>query len=205
MRVGRLHWGWGEYYPFPTCVSKRSLLLHRLLQAGAVLDRGMSLPDTHVRNPLVDENLFLKMARDEAPLPAFATSRGILPAPYWAGREPVIDCYWKAWEIAFRNLRQPPPCSPLIANFIDTAFNDCTFMWDSSFMTMFGRYGSRAFDFQRTLDNFYARQHRDGFICREIAVRDGEERFERFDPASTGPNVMPWAEWESYRHSGDRE
>jgi glycogen debranching enzyme len=165
----------------------------------------MGRPDTHVPNRLVDENVFLSLPREQHALPAFAPSRELLPAPRWEGRERAVECYWKAWELAFGNLRQPAPESPLIANFIDTAFNNCTFMWDSSFMTMFGRYGSRAFNFQRTLDNFYSRQHSDGFICREIAVADGFERFERHDPSSTGPNVMPWAEWEYYRHFQDRE
>jgi hypothetical protein len=165
----------------------------------------MGRPDTHVRNRLVDENVFLTLPRDQAALPGFDFAQGILPAPRWRGHEPAIACYWKAWEIAFRNLRQPPPGSPLIANFIDTAFNDCTFMWDSSFMTMFGRYGSRAFNFQRTLDNFYSRQHPDGFICREIAIQDGMDRFERFDPSSTGPNLMPWAEWEYYSQFQDKD
>ncbi len=165
----------------------------------------MGRPDTHVRNRLVDENAFLTLPREDASLPGFAFAKNLLPAPHWGGREQVVNCYWKAWEIAFRNLRQPPPQSPLIANFIDPAFNDCTFMWDSSFMTMFGRYGSRAFSFQRTLDNFYSRQHADGFICREIAIRDGMDRFERFDPSSTGPNLMPWAEWEYYLHFHDKQ
>jgi glycogen debranching enzyme len=164
----------------------------------------MGRPDTHVPNRFVSENIFLTLPREQAPLPEFGAAKRLLPAPYWPGRERTVACYWKAWEIAFRNLRQPAPQSPLIANFIDTAFNDCTFMWDSSFMTMFGRYGSRAFNFQRTLDNFYSRQHADGFICREIAVRDGTDRFERFDPASTGPNIMPWAEWEYYLHFQDK-
>jgi len=165
----------------------------------------MGRPDTHVRNRLVDENVFLTLPREEAPLADFNASRALLPAPHWEGRATALACYWKAWEIAFRNLRQPPPGSPLIANFIDTAFNHCTFMWDSSFMTMFGRYGSRAFNFQRTLDNFYSRQHPDGYICREIAIADAMERFERFDPSSTGPNLMPWAEWEYYLHFHDTE
>ena len=76
---------------------------------------------------------------------------------------------------------------------IDPAFNDCVFMWDSCFMTLFGRYGARAFPFVRTLDNFYAKQHVDGFICREIGRALGDDRFPRFDPSSTGPNVMAWA------------
>ena len=88
---------------------------------------------------------------------------------------------------------------------MDTAFNDCLFMWDSAFILAFGRYGRRAFDFQRTLDNLYAKQHADGFICREIGTLDGLDRFERFDPASTGPNAVSWSEWEHYMSTGDRE
>jgi hypothetical protein len=65
--------------------------------------------------------------------------------------------------------------------------------------------GSRAFDFQRTLDNLYAKQHPDGFICREIVEADGSDLFYRHDPPSTGPNVLPWVEWEHYQTIGDDE
>ena len=165
----------------------------------------MSVRDTSVPNPFVAENGFLKLSADRPPLPQWPDSRKLLPAPFWAGHEATIDCYWKAWELGFGNLRQPPQGSPLIANFIDTAFNDATFLWDSAFMSMFGRYGHRAFLFQRTLDNFYARQHRDGFISRQIVVTDGTEAFERYDLSSTGPNILPWAEWEYYLNFGDKE
>ena len=95
--------------------------------------------------------------------------------------------------------------SGFVARFIDPAFNDCIFLWDSCFMTLFGRYGARAFPFIRTLDNFYAKQHPDGFICREIGRAQGDDRFPRFDPSSTGPNVLAWAEWEHYRNFGDAD
>jgi glycogen debranching enzyme len=78
------------------------------------------------------------------------------------------------------------------------------FMWDSAFIVLFARYGSRAFDFQRTLDNLYAKQHADGFICREIFEGDGSDRFERHNPSATGPNVLAWAEWEYYLNFGDK-
>ena len=65
-------------------------------------------------------------------------------------------------------------------------------------------YGRRAFNFQTTLDNFYRKQHIDGFICREISEEEGDDTFHRFDPSSTGPNVMPWAEWNNYLKTGDR-
>jgi hypothetical protein len=68
---------------------------------------------------------------------------------------------------------------------------------------MFGRYGSRVFNFQGTLDNFYAKQLPDGFICREIYGKSGNDCFERVDPSSTGPNIMPWVEWEYFLNFND--
>jgi hypothetical protein len=161
--------------------------------------------DTYVRNPLVARNTFLQMAPDAAATPTFAEARRLLPEPFWEGHASAIACFDKAWKLAFANLRRPEPPSGFVARFIDPAFNDCIFMWDSCFMTLFGRYGSRAFPFVRTLDNLYAKQHPDGFICREIGRPLGDDRFPRFDPSSTGPNVLAWAECEHYRNFGDRD
>ena len=161
--------------------------------------------DTHFREPLVEENVFLKMSPEDIRPPSFADAWKRLPRPFWEGHEDVLACYRGAWELAFGNLRRPEPGSGFVASFIDTAFNDCLFMWDSVFILMFARYGRRSFDFQRTLDNLYASQHPDGFVCREISTFDGRDRFERFDATSTGPNVMPWAEWEHYNDTADRE
>lgn len=159
----------------------------------------------HVADPLVDENRFIGQAQDFSPLPAFAAARSLLPVPYWEGHESVINCYWKAWELAFFNLRQPTKENGFVSPYIDTAFNNCLFMWDSCFILLFGRYGTRAFDFLRTLDNFYAKQHKSGFICREVRESDGIDTFDCFDPASTGPNLLPWPEWEYYLNFGDKE
>jgi hypothetical protein len=164
----------------------------------------MTYYDTYLRNPLVDENVFRGMPAEDAPLPTFEQARALLPEPVWDGHPAAIDCYWKTWEIGFRNLCRPAPGSGFVSNFWDTAFNGCLFMWDSVFITLFARYGRRAFDAQRTLDNLYAKQHPDGFICREIREADGEDQFHRFDAAGTGPNVMAWSEWEYYLTFGDR-
>jgi len=161
--------------------------------------------DTHLREPLVEENPFLKMPPEDAGSPSFDEAWERLPHPFWEGREDAIACYRGAWELAFGNLCRPEPGSGFVSSFIDMAFNDCLFMWDSAFILLFARYGRRAFDFQRTLDNLYASQHPDGFICREISTLDGRDRFERYDAASTGPNVMPWTEWEYYNDTADRE
>lgn len=159
--------------------------------------------DTHVANSYFQENSFISAAIDSTQAPLYSEIRDQLPQPYWDGHESSIDLYWRAWEIAFSNLTPPQQSNGFVSPYIDPAFNDNIFMWDCSFMTMFGKYAYRTFNFQRTLDNFYTKQHGDGFICREIRGSNGTDVFERFDPASTGPNIMPWAEWEFYLNIND--
>ena len=159
--------------------------------------------ETYIKNPLIKDNTYLTMKAEENNIPEFCEVKGVLPQPFWDNHDSVISCYWKAWELAFKNLRRPTCKNGFVANYINMDFNKCIFMWDSAFMQMFALYGRRAFDFQRTLDNFYAKQHPDGFICREISEDDGCDKFSRFDPTSTGPNMMPWAEWEYYCSTRD--
>ena len=160
--------------------------------------------NTYVKEPLVTENEF-RVARPETIEPkSFEEARQILPNPIWEGHAKEIEMYWRAWEIAIGNIRAPQPGSGFVSSYLDTAYNGNIFMWDSSFILMFARYGNRFFPFQRTLDNFYAKQHPDGFICRAITA-DGADCFERYDPVSTGPNLMPWCEMVYYHQFGDTE
>ncbi|MEY8687049.1 trehalase family glycosidase [Bacteroides sp. AN502(2024)] len=160
--------------------------------------------NTYIKEPLVTENEY-RVAKPETIKPkSFAEARQILPNPIWAGHAKELEMYWRAWEIAIGNIRAPQPGSGFVSSYLDTAYNGNIFMWDSSFILMFARYGARFFPFQRTLDNFYAKQHPDGFICREIKA-DGADCFERYDPTSTGPNLMPWCEMVYYHQFGDTE
>lgn len=160
--------------------------------------------NTYLKEPLVAENEF-RIARPETIAPrSFAEAKAILPLPIWAGHDDELAMYWRAWEIAIGNIKAPESGSGFVSSYLDTAYNGNIFMWDSSFILMFARYGTRFFPFQRTLDNFYAKQHPDGFICREIKA-DGADCFERYDPVSTGPNLMPWCEMVYYKQFGDTE
>lgn len=168
----------------------------------------MNYLDCYADSALVKENSFKTMAPDRSAPPTLETVKHKLPQPFWDNDErgkPAIDCYHKTWSIAFRNLRKVHDGNKFVSPFIDTAFNDCLFMWDSTFILMATRYGQRAFNFQRTLDNLYSKQHADGFITRESQQWDGQDRFHRFDPASTGPNVLAWSEWEYYQNFHDKE
>lgn len=157
----------------------------------------------YVHNPQVEKNTFIHQPVQTDKLPTYEDIKDQLPKPVWEGHQDAIACYDKTWQLAFGNLKYAKAEAGMVSHFIDTAFNGYLFMWDSAFIVMFGKYGSRLFDFQRTLDNFYSHQHEDGFICREIYEEEAGEQWTRDDPCSTGPNVLPWAEWEYFLSTGN--
>ncbi|MBB5637801.1 hypothetical protein HDF26_000870 [Pedobacter cryoconitis] len=161
--------------------------------------------NTLIPNRLVEQNIFLKKKADQTLPPTFENIKTKLPEPSWPNRQDVVRCYWKAWETAFSNLHGVTPENRFLSPYIDPAFNQHIFMWDTGFMVLFGRYGQHAFNFQSSIDNFYGRQEKDGYICREISELNGNKLFEKFDASSTGPNILPWAEWQYYLNLNDTE
>lgn len=159
---------------------------------------------TYIHNKYVQENIFIGRKIKTVPIPKYEEAKERLPQPIWENHVSALECYDAAWKIAFSNLHNPSEKSRFISPYIDAAFNNCIFMWDSCFMLMFGKFGNRVFPFQNTLDNFYALQHKDGFISREISELDGSEKFTHYDPSSTGPNILPWCEYEYYKITGDQ-
>ena len=160
---------------------------------------------TYNSSPLVKKNKFLDMLAENTPIPKYEEISHLLPSPIWQGHDDAISCYNFAWRTAFGNIKKANVDSKFVSNYIDTAFNGYLFMWDSSFIVMFGKYGARAFNFQKTLDNFYSHQHKDGFISRELCEFEPGERFARHDLSSTGPNILGWSEWEYYCQTGDTQ
>lgn len=158
--------------------------------------------NTYIKEPLVTDNSYRGANAEIHSVNAIGDMKATLPVPIWEGHPKEIEMYWKAWEIGINNIKSPQGNSGFVSSYIDTAYNGNIFMWDSAFITIFARYGSRLFPFQKTLDNFYAKQHPDGFICREIKA-DGADCFERYDPVSTGPNLLPWSEMVYFKHFGD--
>ena len=160
--------------------------------------------NTYVKNVFVAENEFRPAKPQKIQPESFKQAVKILPEPFWDGHEDEIKMYWDAWKTAIGNIKQPAEGSGFVSPYLDVAYNGNIFMWDTSFMMLFARYGYRYFPFLKSFDNFYAKQHQDGFICREIRA-DGSDCFERYDPTSTGPNLLPWVELEYYRQFGDIE
>lgn len=183
-----------------------TLFLPILAMAQGLTSGPYELPykNTYIKNVFVAENDFRGKTPEIINPKSFQEARKILPEPIWKHHESEIEMYWKAWNLAIGNIRQPMAGSGFAAPYMDIAYNGNIFMWDMSFMMLFAKYGYRFFPFIKSLDNFYAKQHPDGFICREIRA-DGSDCFERYDPVSTGPNLLPWVELEYFRQFGDME
>ncbi len=156
-------------------------------------------------NPYVKENIFLQRKAEKGILPKYEDIKDKLPRPVWQGRDDAIDLYNRTWEIAFSNLKSANEETGFVSDYIDNAFFSFSFMWDSCFMVMFGKYARHIFDFLKTLDNFYSHQHKDGYITRQLFQDTGDARFSKDDPASTGPNIFALVEWEYYNITKDAE
>jgi len=125
------------------------------------------------------------------PLPTFEVLRDQLPAPIYDDKPLWIETYWKAWQLGFRNFHEPAPESGFVSQFIDAAFNQNIFLWDSCFMTMFCNYAYPLVPGISTLDNFYAKQYEDGEICREIVRAPGVD----FGPWINGEGKSLFSRW----------
>jgi len=162
---------------------KRTVLLSAVL----ALASACTLPPPRPAKPSPSSDVrgayFEKKAYNPAPLPRFDETRSLLPSPI-ADEHPLwVETYWKAWELAFKNFREPAKGSGFVSQFIDAAFNENIFLWDSCFMTMFCNYGYPFVPGIATLDNFYAKQYVDGEIGREIN-------------RTTGVEYTPWINFE---------
>ena len=149
---------------------------------------------------------FYKKEYVPAELPVFEAVRAGLPSPVCDENPEWVELYWKAWEIAFSNLKQPPAGSPLVSNWIDEGLSPQIFQWDTHFMVMFGRYASHIFPFIESHDNFYARQHDNGMICRILNEADGIDHHWGLGPNNArtiNPPLFSWAEMEYFRFSKD--
>lgn len=156
-------------------------------------------------HPLVEQNKFRKATAVHSPSPRFDAIRDQLPAPVLPQFPEWEQLYWRSWREFWAAGCVPSADNPHISPYIDSGYNENMFMWDTAFMIQTVVYGRRANNFANALDNFYAKQHPNGFICREINMETGQDYFTPFDPNATGPNILAWAEWRLFRHTHNIE
>ena len=140
---------------------------------------------------------FARTKYEPAPLPKFETFHGKLPSPIYDENTNWVTMYWKSWELAFRNFHEPAPGSGYVSQFIDAAFNQNIFQWDTCFMTMFCNYAHPLVPGIGSLDNFYCKQYPDGEIGREIDRTTGVV-FEPWRNAGRQPLFTRWGWGEDF-------
>lgn len=132
--------------------------------------------------------------------------RAELPEPVLRPeRQAWIDLYWRAWELAVKNIRHGPAEVGFADAFLDAAFSENIFQWDTCFIVMFARYAWHVLPVHASLDNFYRKQDEDGWICREYRGANGAAMFAKGSADAINPPLFSWAEWALYQLTGDRE
>jgi hypothetical protein len=113
--------------------------------------------------------------------------------------------YWAAWEALWQSVRLPTGDSSLIAGYFKSNDEANVEMGDEAFITQLSGYIPGSFNLIEILDNFYTGQHDDGFICRALDGESGKGIHQPYEPNSSGPNLLAWAEWRHFRLTGDKE
>ncbi|MBR6793578.1 MAG: hypothetical protein IKM48_04385 [Clostridia bacterium] len=126
------------------------------------------------------------------------------------------EVYRRSWEIHKEKIEKiGTGCNPEGSYYVDEAFNSNIFLWDTSFMMLFDKYGYFEFPTLESLNNFYYNQHDEegeeyGFICRVLSQSTGEDVWpnevvngDNRALASINPPLLSWAEWEQYKIHGD--
>jgi hypothetical protein len=138
--------------------------------------------------------------------PTFGQLKDKLPVPVWDGHKDSLDMYWYAWKILFTVWIYPPNANSdaAVSNLLGCptwAGWGSTMIWDSAFIIQFSRYGNRAYPVVTALDNCYARQHENGFICRESD--NGNQEVDSVWPVNLP--LLAWAEWGDYQINADAD
>ena len=129
-----------------------------------------------------------------------------LPVPIFDGHPDAIEAYNYCWRTLLSVWMFAPdaPDHEAVANICGIkawGVWGSTMVFDTAFINHFARYGNQAYPFVTAFDNCYARQHENGFICRETD-KNNREVYSGFP---VNPPLFAWAEWESYRITGNKE
>lgn len=134
-----------------------------------------------------------------------------LPKVHFAEHPEWEETYNAAWEFHKNNIKKAPdPLNPEDVYYVDEAFDNTIFAWDTLFMMMFDKYGLHQFPTLQAMDNFYYQQvdsdgPDDGHISRRITESDARKWYNYDSTSALNPPLWAWAEWEQYQIHGDKE
>jgi hypothetical protein len=140
------------------------------------------------------------------PPPTFEQIKDRLPVPVLESTKPLVDLYWYCWRTllgvwSFAPTAEDHQAVANILGYQNWGAWGTSMVFDSAFMLHFARYGHSTCPFIEWMDNCYARQHENGFICRETDSNNREVYF----VFPVNPPLFSWVEWEYYQLSNDVE
>ena len=122
-----------------------------------------------------------------------------LPQPVLGAHSEWVDLYHFAWRLAARNIRKSRG-----RWHMDAAWDpnrNFQWVWDTSFMALYCRYGAGQYPGVQSLDNFYELQRKDGYIAMTYCLDTKREPWS--PPERINPPLFAWVEWEYARTTGD--
>ncbi len=111
--------------------------------------------------------------------------------------------YEAALAIAKRHIRGGGGDPVFKRPFLDATFSENIFLWDSCLMCSYAKYHQDELPAAAALDNFYALQEDDGYICREYD-KTGMPYWPKDHPVSINPPLLAFAELELHSRSEDK-
>lgn len=116
----------------------------------------------------------------------------------------IEDTMYRAALGSARRHVRPAGASVFSKPIVDAAFSDHIFLWDTCFIACYAKYHQDLLPIANALDNFYALQDADGYICREYDSK-GRAVWPKSHPVSVNPPLLAFAELELFDHGHDIE
>lgn len=131
-------------------------------------------------------------------------NRNYPPKPILENNPEWIELYYRAWEMAWAKISHGTEENGFVENYMDEGFNELIFQWDTNFMAAFAMYAPKVFPAMESLDNFYMKQRKDGYIQRVYREDNGAEVAEPTqDEQLINPPLFAWIELKYYHVTGD--
>lgn len=127
----------------------------------------------------------------------------VVPEPILPARPDLVEMYNKCWVLGYKQTQYGTPQNGFVRWYVDAAFDNRIFQWDTSFSLAWAKYGQEALPSIESHDNFYRKQHPDGAIAGVIEKAAGEDDQPKDAPWFTRNNLFSWMEWEYYQTTGD--
>lgn len=126
-----------------------------------------------------------------------------VPEPIIPNRKDLKEMYDRCWVLGLESSELAIPGSGFVDWYIDAAFDNRIFQWDTCFSLAWAKYSQGSLPNMQSLDNFYRKQHDDGAISGVIRKETGEDDQPKDSPWFTRNNLFSWIEYEYYLTTGD--